>query len=300
MSTITVTSPVAVKPAKPVKEPKPKVAKEKMPWGNPVVYFFALLLVGICIAPVLYIVMGGFNSNAGLTNSPASLPWPMHWRNYVRILSSSAFWGPAWVSIRAAVITTAGVVVLGVCAAYALARYDFKGRSALYTLFAAGLMFPLSVAIMPLFTILNQFKMLDSMAGLILPGIAFALPTTIIILVPFLQTIPKELEEAAMIDGLSRLGFFGRIAVRLATPGLITVAVLAFVASWNGYILPLFVFSTHTPTLPLASVSLTASQYSTDTAMLLAYTSMAMLPAIIFFSFFQRHIVGGLTGAVKG
>jgi len=277
-----------------------KPAKEKMPWGNPVVYFFALLLVAICMGPVLFIVLGGFNTNAGLTNSPAALPWPLHWRNYLKILQSGAFWGPAWVSIRAAVITTAGVIVLGVSAAYALARYDFKGRGALYSLFAAGLMFPLSVAIMPLFTILNQIKLLDTMVGLILPGIAFALPTTIIILVPFLQAIPKELEEAALLDGLSRLGFFARIVVRLSSPGLITVGVLAFVASWNGYILPLFVFGTHTPTLPLASTSMTASQYSTDTAMLLAYTSMAMLPAIIFFSFFQRHIVGGLTGAVKG
>ena len=271
-----------------------------MPWGNPVVYFFALLLVAICMGPVLFIVLGGFNTNAGLTNSPAALPWPLHWRNYLKILQSGAFWGPAWVSIRAAVITTAGVIVLGVSAAYALARYNFKGRGALYSLFAAGLMFPLSVAIMPLFTILNQIKLLDTMVGLILPGIAFALPTTIIILVPFLQAIPKELEEAALLDGLSRLGFFARIVVRLSSPGLITVGVLAFVASWNGYILPLFVFGTHTPTLPLASTSMTASQYSTDTAMLLAYTSMAMLPAIIFFSFFQRHIVGGLTGAVKG
>jgi len=289
MSAITVPQRATIKPV-----------REKMPWGNPVIYFFALLLVAICMGPVLFIVFGGFNTNAGLTNSPAALPWPLQWRNYLKILQSPSFWGPAWVSIRAAVITTAGVIVLGVSAAYALARYDFKGRGALYSLFAAGLMFPLSVAIMPLFTILNQIKLLDTMVGLILPGIAFALPTTIIILVPFLQAIPKELEEAALLDGLSRLGFFARIVVRLSTPGLITVGVLAFVASWNGYILPLFVFGTHTPTLPLASTSMTASQYSTDTAMLLAYTSMAMLPAIIFFSFFQRHIVGGLTGAVKG
>ena len=275
-------------------------AKEKLPWGNPIVYFFALLLAAICLGPVLYIIFGGFNTNAGLIRSPSSLPWPLQWRNYTRILSSPNFWQPAWVSVQAAVITTAGVVVLGSCAAYALARYTFKIRGLLYSLFAAGLMFPLSVAIMPLFTILNQIKLLDTMAGLILPGIAFALPTTIIILVPFLQTIPKELEEAALLDGLGRLGFFVRVVLPLSAPGLITVAVLAFVGSWNGYILPLFVFGTHTPTLPLASTLMTSAQYSTNTAMLLAYTSMSMLPAIIFFSFFQRHIVGGLTGAVKG
>ena len=286
-------------PAK-TKTHRVKVAKEKLPWGNPIVYFFALLLAALCVGPVLYIIFGGFNTNSALTTDPAGFPWPLQWRNYGRILSSSGFWDPAWVSVRAAVITTAGVVILGVCAAFALARYQFKGRGVMYGLFAAGLMFPLAVAIMPLFTILNQIHLLDTMVGLILPGIAFALPTTIIILVPFLQTIPKELEEAALLDGLGRLGFFVRIVLPLSAPGLITVAVLAFIGSWNGYILPLYVFGTHTPTLPLASVSMTASQYSTDTAMLLAYTSMAMLPALIFFSFFQKHIVGGLTGAVKG
>ena len=295
MSAIAVQNPVTAK-----NQPRAKAAREVLPWGNPIVYFFALLLVAICIGPVLFIVFGGLNTNTGLTLNPSGIAWPLQWHNYWRILQSPMFWGPAWVSVRAAVITTAGVVILGVCAAYALARYSFKGRAALYSLFAAGLMFPLSVAIMPLFTILNQLKLLDTMVGLIMPGIAFALPTTIIILVPFLQAIPKELEEAALIDGLGRLGFFARIVLPLSAPGVITVAVLAFVASWNGYILPLFVFGTHTPTLPLASVSVTASQYSTDTAMLLAYTSMAMLPAIIFFSLFQRHIVGGLTGAVKG
>ena len=277
-----------------------KVQKERLPWGNPVVYVFAALLVLGCLAPVFYIIFGGFNTGSALTVHPAGFPHPMQWGNYAKILHLPTFWKPALVSIEAAVITTAAVVVLGVSAAFGIARYHFKGSGFLYTLFAAGLMFPISVAIVPLYSILSQLHLLDKLAGVVLPGIAFALPTTIIILVPFLQAIPKELEEASLLDGLSRLGFFVRIVLPLSAPGLITVGVLAFVGSWNGYILPLFVFNTHTPTLPLAAVSVTASQYSTDTAMQLAYTSLAMLPAIIFFSFFQKHIVGGLTGAVKG
>src|SRR5690625_2159724 len=135
---------------------------------------------------------------------------------------------------------------------------------------------------------------------LILPQIAFALPTTVIILVPFLRAIPKELEEAASIDGSSRLGFFFRMVVPLSIPGVITTGILAFVASWNSYILPLFILNNEgSYTLPLG-VQAFASQYSVDTARVLAFTALSMIPALIFFSLFERRIVGGLTGAVKG
>ncbi|MDR1449282.1 MAG: carbohydrate ABC transporter permease [Propionibacteriaceae bacterium] len=279
---------------------KPSVRKSsETPWGSPVVYFIGLLLIGICVGPVLYIVLGGFRSNSQITTDPSGLPNPFEFSHYATILGSSSFWKPAGMSILAAVTTTLGVVILGVMAAFALARYSFRGREVLYSVFAAGLMFPLSVAITPLYTIILKLGLLDQMAGIILPGIAFALPTTIIILVPFLRAIPKELEEASALDGLSRLGFFGRIVVPLAVPGLITVGVLAFVGSWNGYMLPLFVFNTHTPTLPLG-VAQFSTQHSVDTASVLAYTSMSMIPALLFFSLFERRIVGGLTGAVKG
>jgi len=141
---------------------------------------------------------------------------------------------------------------------------------------------------------------MNSLAGIILPQIAFALPTTIIILVPFLRAIPDEIEEAASIDGASRLGFFWRMVVPLALPGVITVGILAFIASWNSYILPLFILNDEASfTLPLG-VQAFASQYSVDTAKVLAFTSLSMIPALIFFSIFERRIVGGLTGAVKG
>ena len=141
---------------------------------------------------------------------------------------------------------------------------------------------------------------MNSVPGIVLPQIAFALPTTIIILVPFLRAIPKELEEAASIDGASRLGFFARMVVPLSLPGVVTVGILAFVASWNGYMLPLFILSDEVMyTLPLGVQSF-ASQYSVDTARVLAFVSLSMIPALVFFSLFERRIVGGLTGAVKG
>lgn len=267
---------------------------------NPMVYVIAFLLVGVCIAPVLYIVLGGFRTSSQITQDPSGLPSTWEVGNYVDVLTSSLFWQQAANSAIAAVGTTLGVVVLGVMASYVLARYTFVGRGALYALFAAGLMFPMTVAITPLYILVRSLGLMDSLAGIILPQIAFALPTTVIILVPFLRAIPKELEEAASIDGASRLGFFFRMVVPLAVPGVVTVGILAFVASWNSYMLPLFILSNEASyTLPLG-VQAFASQYSVDTARVLAFTSLSMIPALVFFSLFERRIVGGLTGAVKG
>jgi raffinose/stachyose/melibiose transport system permease protein len=185
-------------------------------------------------------------------------------------------------------------------ASYVLARYEFKGRGALYSLFAAGLMFPMTVAITPLYILVRELGLMNSLAGIILPQIAFALPTTIIILVPFLRAIPNEIQEAAEIDGCGRLSFFWRMVLPLAVPGVITVGILAFIGSWNAYLLPLFILNNEAAfTLPLG-VQAFSSQYSVDTARVLAFTSLSMLPALVFFSLFERRIVGGLTGAVKG
>jgi raffinose/stachyose/melibiose transport system permease protein len=279
---------------------KPKKKKEESRWGNPIVYVAALVLIGLMLGPVLYIITGGFRTNSQITANPAGLPNPWVFRNYSDVLSSSTFWRQVGNSTIAAVATTVGIVVLGVMASYVLARYQFRGRGAMYALFAAGLMFPITVAITPLYILVKNLGLVNTLPGIILPQIAFGLPTTIIILVPFLQAIPKDLEEAAGIDGASRLGFFWRMVLPLSVPGLITVGILAFIASWNSYLLPLFILNNqNTFTLPLG-VQAFASQYSVDTAKVLAFTSLSMIPALVFFSLFERRIVGGLTGAVKG
>jgi raffinose/stachyose/melibiose transport system permease protein len=269
-------------------------------WGNPGIYFIALLFISVSIGPVVYIMLGGFRTNSQITVSPAGLPNPWIFSNYLGVLKSSTFWGEFENSAVVGIATTVGVVVLGVMVSFALARYEFKLKGAMYALFASGLMFPLVVAITPLYIVVKDLHLIDSLAGIIIPQIGFGLPTTVIILTPFLRAIPKDIEEAASIDGSSRLGFFFRMAIPLAMPGVITVAILAFIGSWNNYILPLYVLNSQVHyTLPLG-VQQFSSQYSSDTARVLAFTSLSMLPALIFFGFFQRRIVGGLTGAVKG
>ena len=272
----------------------------KQKWGSPATYFIAIVFISLCLGPVLFIVLGGFRDNSQITSSPAGFPAPWRFDNYFNVLTSSTFWQQMGNSTIVALITTIGVVVLGLMVSFVLARYKFHGRGAMYSLFAAGLMFPMTVAITPLYILIKDLGLMNSLAGVILPQIGFSLPVTVIILVPFLKAIPDEIEEAASIDGASRLGFFFRMVVPLAVPGVVTTGILAFVASWNSYLLPLFILSDQSMyTLPLG-VQAFASQYSVDTASVLAFTSLSMIPALVFFTLFERRIVGGLTGAVKG
>lgn len=281
---------------------KAVAAKRRRPISptQALVYFLSLVLVAVILAPVVYIILGGFRSNSEITVDPAGLPTKWHFENYANVLKSDVFWREAGNSTIAASATTIVVVALGVMAAYVLARYRFKGRGVMYAVFASGLMFPMTVAITPLYLMVRGIGLMNSLSGVIVPQIAFQMSITVIILVPFLQALPRELEEAAFIDGCSRLGYFWRMVIPLSMPAVVTVGILAFIASWNSYMLPLFILSSEDNfTLPLG-VQAFASQYSVDTAKVLAFTSLSMLPALAFFSLFERRIVGGLTGAVKG
>lgn len=275
-------------------------AASALPWGSPLVYFMALVVIALMLAPIAYIILGGFRTNSQITLDPSAFPEPWNVENYAGVLAGETFWRFVGNSTITALATTIGVVALGLAASYVLARYQFRGRGVMYALFAAGLMFPVTVAITPLYIVVRSLGLMNSLGGVILPQIAFALPVTIIILVPFLRAIPREIQEAAEIDGCGRLSFFWRMVLPLSVPGVITVGILAFVGSWNSYLLPLFILNNEASfTLPLG-VQAFSSQYSVDTAKVLAFTSLSMIPALVFFSLFERRIVGGLTGAVKG
>ncbi|GCE77117.1 carbohydrate ABC transporter permease [Cellulomonas biazotea] len=268
--------------------------------GNPLVYAIALVVVALTVGPVLYGVLGGFRTNAQLAESPAALPDPWVLTNYTGVLTNPSFWKYALNSTAIAVLTTAIVVVFGVMAAYPLARYRFRWREPLFLVFVMGLLFPATVAIIPLFILITRDLHLgNTWWGVALPQAAFALPVTVVILRPFLMAIPNELEEAALLDGASRIGFFWRILLPLSGPGMVTVGVLAFVGSWNAYLLPLLLLQSDMKTLPLGVADF-SSEHSADTAGVFAFTTLAMIPALVFFLAMQRRIVNGLQGAVKG
>lgn len=268
--------------------------------GSPLVYALALVVVALTVGPVLYGALGGFRSNEQLARDPAGLPDPWVFSNYDGVVSNPDFWRYALNSTVIAVITTVVAVLAGVMAAYPLARYQFRLREPLFMVFVLGLLFPAAVAIIPLFILVTRdLHMGNTWWGIALPQAAFALPMTVVILRPFLMALPRELEEAAVIDGASRIGIFWRIALPLSRPGLVTVGVLAFVGSWNAYLLPLLLLQGDMRTLPLG-VADYSTEHSADTAGVLAFTTIAMIPALVVFLALQRRIVSGLQGAVKG
>jgi raffinose/stachyose/melibiose transport system permease protein len=276
------------------------VLRSRQTWvTRPATYLVVLFVLAITLLPMLYLILSGFRTTGQLGSNPNGLPHPWVWTNYATILSSAVFWDAVENSAIIAVVATGLAVVLGSMAAFALSRYSFRGRDGLFLLFITGLLFPLNTAALPLFLLLQKIGLNDNLFGVALPEAAFSLPVTILILRPFMRAIPGELEDAAIVDGATRIRFFLRILIPLSRPALVTVGILAFVTSWNTYLLPLIVFSTPSHfTLPLA-VAMFQSQYSTDTAKVFAYTALSMIPALAVFVFAQRQLVGGLVGAIK-
>ncbi|GGL27318.1 carbohydrate ABC transporter permease [Planomonospora parontospora] len=255
----------------------------------------------LIVVPIAYGVLGGFKSNQQLSTNPFGLPSPWVVSNYTDVLTSPDFWRQVGNSTFIAAATALIVVATAALAGFVFARFAFRGRELLFTLFTMGLMFPFAVAILPLFVLLRSLGLLDNPLGVILPQAAFALPVTIIILRGFFRTIPGEVEEAATLDGCSAFGFFWRILLPMARPAIATVSVLAVVNSWNNFFLPLVVFNTpEWWTIPVG-VQQFSGQYSTDTAKVLAYVIVAMLPALGFYAVAERQLISGLTaGATKG
>lgn len=268
--------------------------------GTPLVWLLALVAVAFSLGPVLIAVLGGFRTNQQLAESPGGWPDPWVFFNYADAITDPTLLRFTLNSLVIGLITTLLVVTFGMMAAYPLARYRFRGREALFTVFVAGLLFPATVAAIPLFILITQnLGLANTWWGVALPQAAFALPLSIVILRPFVIALPDEIEEAAMIDGSSRIGIFWRIVVPLSWPAMVTVGVVAFVQSWNNYLLPLLLLRGDMRTLPLG-VADYSTEYSADIAGVYAFTSLAMVPALVLFLVFQKRIVSGLQGAVKG
>ncbi|WP_420116210.1 carbohydrate ABC transporter permease [Micromonospora sp.] len=263
-------------------------------------HLISIAVGALIVVPVWFGVIGGFKDNGQLSTNPLGLPDPWVPGNYVEIFTAGVFWRNVGNSVFIAVASTFVVVAAAAMAAFVFARFAFRGREFLVTLFAIGLMFPFAVAILPLFILLRGMGLLDNPLGVILPQAAFGLPITIIILRQFFRTIPGEVEEAATLDGCGPFGFFWRVLLPMARPALATVSVLALVSSWNNFMLPLVVFTDQSWwTLPLG-VQAFQGQYSDDTAKVLAYVVLSMIPALGFYAIADRQLIGGLSGSVKG
>jgi len=264
-------------------------------------YVVALAVLALILVPLVYAVLGGFRTTGQIAERPVGLPDPWIFTNYLGTLRSPAFWRQVWNSTFIALATTLLILPLSSLAAFALARYRFRGREAIYTFFTIGLLYPVVAATLPLWLTLRDLDLLGNPWGVILPQVAFGLPLSIVILRPFFRNIPDDLEDAAIIDGCGPLRFYWHVMLPLSRPALSTISVLTIVGSWNAFLLPLLVLTRQDQwTLPLG-VNNISTQYGTDTALVLAYTVLSIVPALILYAIAERHIVSGVTsGAVKG
>ncbi len=264
-------------------------------------YLILSLFVVIVFVPVVMTVMGGLKTRGEFMTRPYTIPIPPNWENYTRILSQSSFWLMLRNSLIVMLATTGGVVFVCSLAAFVFSRMEFRGKGLAFNFFTLGLMFPITIAILPVYLALRQMGLTDRLLGVILVQVAFQISGNILILRGFFSAIPAELQDAAYIDGCTAFGFFRRILLPLARPALSAVAALTMVASWNDLLVPLVVINDDALwTLPLGTMQF-QGQYGQDLALVAAFLSLSMIPAVIFYLFAERQIVSGLTaGALKG
>jgi len=264
-------------------------------------YIVGVIVALLVLIPLVTTVMGGFKTNGELQSSPFNLPQELRLDNYSSILTGTTFWGQILNSTIVMVGSVGLILFVSSLAAFVFARLNFPGRELVFNFFTLGMLFPLTVAVLPLYITLRQANLLDNLLGVILPQVAFGLPVAIFILRSFFRTIPVELEDAAYIDGCTTFGFFWRILLPLSRPALATIGVLNLVGSWNNFLLPLLVLNkSELWTLPLGVMQY-QGQYGTNWAAIMAFVTLSMIPAIIFYFLAERQLVAGLTaGAVKG
>ena len=264
-------------------------------------YVIAIVVSIAIIGPILIAVLGGFKTSGELLNSPFSLPEDWVLDNYQYVLNLDSFPRQLLNSILVLIGTVVLATLSASLAAFVFARMSFKGRDTIFNVFMIGLLFPIMVAILPLYILMRQMGLLNNLLGVILVEAAFQLSGMILILRGFFRSLPRELEDATYIDGGGAFTFFWHVLLPLSGPALAANAALAMVFSWNQLFLPLLVINDEVLyTLPLGTMQF-FGQYLANWARLMAFIVFAMLPAVIFYLLAERHLVSGLTGgALKG
>jgi raffinose/stachyose/melibiose transport system permease protein len=265
--------------------------------------WIALVVVAlIWVAPFIFIVFTSLKTKAAVTTTGAFMP-PTNpaIENYFAAWSRGNFATAFFNSVIITVIKVPIGLTLSAMAAYALAKIPMRGGKWLLLVVVFGTMIPFQVMLAPLFTLVNSFGLIDTYPGVILPYIAFGVPYQVFILHGFFKGIPKELSEAALIDGASHFTIFRRIFLPVCLPVLAALLILDFVSTWNEFAMALVLLQDqHMWTLPLGLMSF-QGQFSSDYGQLNAAIVMTVLPATLVYLIFQRYFVSGLTsGAVKG
>jgi raffinose/stachyose/melibiose transport system permease protein len=264
-------------------------------------YLVLSIITLIILVPIVILVFGALKTRGEMFTHPYTLPIPAHWENFALILKTPSFWRMMLNSLIVMLGTTIAVLFVCSLAAFVFARMQFRGNNLAFNFLTLGLMFPITVAIMPVYLVIRQMHLIDTFPAVILVQTAFLISGNILILRGFFTSIPMELQDAAYIDGCSSFGFFWRVMLPLARPALAAIGALTMIVSWNDLLTPLIILNKDTLwTLPLGTMQF-QGQYSSDLALTAAFVTLSALPVIIFYLFAERQIVSGLTaGALKG
>jgi ABC-type glycerol-3-phosphate transport system permease component len=270
----------------------------KRPW----LWTFVIAAMLIPIAfPLYWALVASLTSEAVLFSEPSLWPREPMLDHYRALFATRDFWTPVRNSLVVAGATTVFCVTVGSLAAYALARLEFRGKALILGFILAVSMFPQISIVSPLYLLLRELRLINTYPGLIMPYMTFAMPLTVWLLVGYFRQLPKDLEEAALVDGASRFMAFTKIIIPLAMPGLATTAILAFIYCWNEFLFALsFTLGPERQTVPVA-IALFRGEYQVPWGEILAASVLATAPVAAMVLVFQRRIVQGLTsGAVKG
>lgn len=269
---------------------------------NLIVFILLILVVTLLVFPFGWMLSTAFKPPEEIfTPNPRWIPLNPTFGNFTEILTRTPFPRYFWNSVMIAFITMLIALIFTIFAGYALSRYNFRGKSAFSLWLLVSQMFPPVLLIIPIFVLMLNLRLVNTYPSLIITYATFSLPFSTWMLKAYFDTVPVELEEAAMVDGCNRLQTLTRIILPLAAPGIVTVALFIFILAWQEYMFALTLTrTTEMRTLPVG-ISLFLGEYRILWGSLMAGAVVVTAPVIVFFVYLQRYIVQGLTlGAVKG
>lgn len=268
---------------------------------NLLIHLFLISVAISCLFPLLWMVGSSLKTQQTIFSDLSLVPKQMHWENYYLAWKEGGFGRYFLNSIFYTVSVVIGIVIVSSLAAFAFSRFEFRGKNAIFYMFMAAMMIPIPGSFIPLYVLLNKLHLRNTQLGYILCMINVGLSTSIFLLKTFFDKTPRELEDAARIDGCSKLGIWWHVALPLAKPVLAVVVVFNALAVWNEYILALIIFDSR-HLMPL-QVALTTFQgeFITQYPLLMAGLTIAAIPIILVYLAMQKYIIKGVTaGAIVG
>lgn len=266
---------------------------------SPLVHTLLVLFSVVMFVPFVWLLLTSFKQSYELFTDPWSLPSSLNLKNFVTAWSGGVR-GYFFNSVIVTSVTVAAILLFSSMAGFVFARRRFVGHSLLFLTIVSGFLIPVQVTLVPLYNMFRTFGLLDSRLGLILPYIAYGVPFSVLLLATYFQSIPEELEQAAVIDGCSNVQIYHKIILPLGRPGLVTVLIFQGVWIWNEFLFALvFIRSRELMTLPLGLMQF-RGEYIANWPAILAAVVLATVPLFLMFITFQRAFIEGLTaGSVK-